>query len=220
MPITAGLRLRLYEPAPPGYRRLREVNPPGPGTRPLPTQQGGNLSQQGRIREAVQDFDRVISLQLDNAEAHLYRGKALARLDNYDAAVRDFGRAIELDLGDAESYYERGSARIELGEYYGAIEDLEEAVRVNPQHPYGDSGRKVAAELLESTKAGKDAGKGLTRMGCSGGIGRTTVRIKLGVRYHGSGSILALWAVWESNVHFQKKNPRSNSGISLSPICL
>ena len=88
----------------------------------------------------------------------LYRGKALARLDNYDAAVRDFGRAIELD--DAESHYERGSARIELGEYYGAIEDLEEAVRVNPQHPYADSGRKVVAELLESTKAEKNAGKG------------------------------------------------------------
>ena len=90
----------------------------------------------------------------------LYRGKALARLDNYDAAVRDFGRAIELDPVDAESHYERGSARIELGEYYGAIEDLEEAVRVNPQHPYADSGRKVVAELLESTKAEMNVRKG------------------------------------------------------------
>ena len=134
--------------------------PPGSGTRPLPTQPGAIYLNKDEPGRAVQDFDRVISLQPDNAEAHLYRGKALARLDNYDAAVRDFGRAIELDPGDAESYYVRESARIELGEYYGTIEDLEEAVRVNPQHPYADSGRKVAAELLESTKAEKNAGKG------------------------------------------------------------
>ncbi len=65
---------------------------------------------------ASQDFARAIGLPTDNAEAHLYRGKALVRLDNHDAAVRNFDRAIELDPGDAESYYERGLAHVALGD--------------------------------------------------------------------------------------------------------
>ena len=38
-------------------------------------------------------------------------------------------------------------ARIELGQYRQAIEDLDQAARLDPQHPFAESDRKVAAEL-------------------------------------------------------------------------
>ena len=59
---------------------------------------------------AIRDFTRVISLQPDDAVAHLNRGIALTRQDRYEQAVGDFDRAIALDPGAAESYYERGMA--------------------------------------------------------------------------------------------------------------
>ena len=38
-------------------------------------------------------------------------------------------------------------ARIELSQYRQAIEDLDQVARLDPQHPFAESNRKVAAEL-------------------------------------------------------------------------
>ena len=48
---------------------------------------------------------------------------------------------------DTHAYYGRGMARIELGQYPEAIANLDEAIRLDPQHPFAESDRKVAAEL-------------------------------------------------------------------------
>ena len=42
-------------------------------------------------------------------------------------------------------------ARIELGQYRQAIEDLDQAARLDPQHPFAESDRKVASELAGAT---------------------------------------------------------------------
>ena len=38
-------------------------------------------------------------------------------------------------------------ARIELCQYPEAIQDLDQAARLDPQHPFAESDRKVASEL-------------------------------------------------------------------------
>ncbi len=128
----------------------------------LPTEPGAAYLSEDEPERAIHDFDRAISLEPDNSEAHLCGGKALARLERYEPAIHCFyfNQTIELDHEEAEGYYERGTARMELGDYSGAIDDLAQAAKLNPQHPHTGSGRKVAAELLESAKAGKNAGKG------------------------------------------------------------
>ena len=62
--------------------------------------------------KAVQDFDKLISLEAGDAYAHQLKEIALANLGKHDVAVRDFDRAIELDPGDAESYTIKCSRRV------------------------------------------------------------------------------------------------------------
>ena len=38
-------------------------------------------------------------------------------------------------------------ARTELGQYPEAVEDFDQAARLDPQHPFAEADRQVAAEL-------------------------------------------------------------------------
>ena len=119
---------------------------------------GLNLQQEGKLQEAIAEYDEAVRLDPEFALAFLNRGKAFSDLDQPQRAVEDFGEAIRLDPENFLPYYERGFTRLrQVESYYAglstrlqageigdegqakdrlreALQDVDAAVRLNPEH--------------------------------------------------------------------------------------
>jgi Flp pilus assembly protein TadD len=84
--------------------------------------QGNAKYQAGDKQGAIADFDRVIQLDPQSAEAYRKRGFIKAELGDKKGAIVDYDRAIQLNP-KAANYLERGNVKAELGDKKGAIAD-------------------------------------------------------------------------------------------------
>lgn len=80
---------------------------------------------------AIEDFDRVIRLNPNNADAFYNRGFARYKLGNKPGAVEDYTKATGINPKKAAAYLTRGSVRFELGDEQGAIEDYTQTLLLN-----------------------------------------------------------------------------------------
>ena len=78
------------------------------------------------------DYDKLIELDPDNADAYYERGDFYYEMDEYNKAIADYSKAIELDSGHALAYFNRAYAYGEIGEYNKAIADYSKAIELNP----------------------------------------------------------------------------------------
>jgi len=105
---------------------------------------GVKLVSQGKLKEAIAEYDEAIRLEPYLAPAYINRGIAYARLGQHQRAIQDFDEAIRLDPQYAEAYYSRGLAYGELGQFQRAIQDLDEAIDFNPQYTLAYNNRGTA----------------------------------------------------------------------------
>lgn len=89
-------------------------------------------SQRGDFAKAAEDFDRVVSLEPENARAFNNRGLARRKVGDNDKALSDFSMAIELDRNFAVALDNRAQIYLERGEYEHAREDLRAAMKAAP----------------------------------------------------------------------------------------
>ena len=94
---------------------------------------------QGKLKEAVQAFDKAIQLKPDSAEAYSNRGNALKELGqvehavaSYDDAVASYDKAIQLKPDFAEAYYNRGNGLKDLGRLDEAVASYDMAIQIKP----------------------------------------------------------------------------------------
>ena len=78
------------------------------------------------------DYDKLIELDSDNADAYHERGDFYYETDQYGKAIADYSRAIELEPRYTSAYFNRAYAYGEIGEYEKAIADYSEAIRLDP----------------------------------------------------------------------------------------
>lgn len=64
----------------------------------------GKLYSEGRYREAIPLFQRVVDLDARNANAYALLGGSFFKLGDYGAAIDAFERALELDEGIKLAY--------------------------------------------------------------------------------------------------------------------
>jgi len=82
---------------------------------------------------AVADFDSVLAVDRENAEAHMNRGAALVQLQRYGPAITSLTEALGLGvLEPHKAYFNRGIAREALGDLSGAFEDYDTALQIQP----------------------------------------------------------------------------------------
>ena len=93
---------------------------------------GVGLYEEGRLEEAIAEYDQAIELDPQYALAYTNRGNAYAGLGQLQRAIQDFDEAIRLDPQDAGAYSNRGGAYVDLGQPQRAIEDLDEAIQLDP----------------------------------------------------------------------------------------
>ena len=105
------------------------------------------LRQQGRIQEALQDYNQATSLnpkgeQAFNSRARLYFDIAKTR-DTLLLALQDYNRAIELSPKNGEFLINRGATHARLGDIDKAIADINEGLIYKPDHSVGYLNRSV-----------------------------------------------------------------------------
>ncbi|MCR6643089.1 MAG: tetratricopeptide repeat protein [Terricaulis sp.] len=93
------------------------------------------LMEQGRLEEALADYDRSITLEPAPTRASVYfnRGRARVGLGRYGDAIADFTRAVEINPTFDSPLSWRARAHADLGNYAEAAADIERVIDLSPE---------------------------------------------------------------------------------------
>ena len=95
---------------------------------------GSALMHQGKLDEAIRQFQEAIRLKPDCADAHSNLGLAFARKGQFDEAIRQFQEALRLKPDYADAHNNLGLAFANKGQVDEAIRQYHEALRLKPAH--------------------------------------------------------------------------------------
>ena len=87
-------------------------------------------------QRAMNDYDRVVALDPDNAFGYFNRANIRVRLKDYTGAIRDYSLAIENEPTLAEAYFNRALTLIYLNDTPSACRDLSKAGELGLEQAY------------------------------------------------------------------------------------
>jgi tetratricopeptide (TPR) repeat protein len=129
------------------------------------TRAGRKLREQGRIDEAIGEFNEAIRINPTLAAAFDNRAFAYLMRDQYDEAVADLNEAIRLNPQDAYYHNSRGGTYTEMGQYDRALKDLSEAIRLNPRLAAAYENRALTYTSLGRGAEAEEDVKQVARLG-------------------------------------------------------
>lgn len=106
------------------------------------------------LRESLEDYNKAIELNPENADAYNIRGYIYSDLFEDEAALKDFHKAIELNPKYVDAYLNRANIYSKLEQYNAALKDYNKVIKLNPEYvdvylhrgeTYYDLGRYEAA---------------------------------------------------------------------------
>ena len=108
---------------------------------------GEAYAARGDQRQAIENYDKAITIKAKFAEVYYNRGNAYLALGNRIQAIQNYTKNIELKPDNAETYVNRGNAYVDLGDYQQAVKDYSKAIEVNPDlaYSYYNRGNAYAA---------------------------------------------------------------------------
>ncbi len=81
--------------------------------------------------EAIENFDHVLGIDVENERAYYYRGIAYLNKGNFDMAIMDLSRSIMKNNRRGAAFLARGMAYAEIGKEEEAIGDFKTAVSLS-----------------------------------------------------------------------------------------
>jgi len=96
---------------------------------------GASLLQGGLATQAIEELDRAVNGQSQNAEIWVLRGRALAELGRYAEAAQSLHRALALAPDNAKTWTDHGHAMQSMGNIEQALGSFERAVQLDPTQP-------------------------------------------------------------------------------------
>ncbi len=87
----------------------------------------------GQLDQAIEDFNKAISLDPSSYKAYLNRGAAFVNKGQLSQAAADFDKAIALNPSYSEAYNAKGSLFGMSGSLDKAIEQFSKAIEINPR---------------------------------------------------------------------------------------
>lgn len=115
---------------------------------------GSTLYQQGKLQEAIQEFEGALEVNPRMVTAHINLIALYGQLDQFDKAEQHFKAAVELDPGWVEVYYNWGMFLVRHGKQAQAAEMFQKAVEINPSYP---EAQVQLAMLLDQSGRSKEA---------------------------------------------------------------
>ncbi len=91
------------------------------------------LRQQGKVEEAIKNFQKAIEINPKYALAYQNLGHALHNQGKVEEAIKNFQKAIEINPEDDWAYYSWGHALRQQGKLEEAIKNYQKAIEINPK---------------------------------------------------------------------------------------
>jgi tetratricopeptide (TPR) repeat protein len=95
---------------------------------------GNLLAYQGQTTKAIQNYQRALQLDPNDAEAHCDLGGVLAHQGQFTEAMEHCEQALQLNPDDAQARNNLGFALASQGNWNQAVLDFERAVALNPKY--------------------------------------------------------------------------------------
>jgi tetratricopeptide (TPR) repeat protein len=92
------------------------------------------LAHEGRLREAIQEYQAVLRLDPGHAKAHNNLGIAYAMSGLRDNAIDEFRASLGIDPDNANAHYNLGNAYGEKRMWDKAVEQYTSALAINPRY--------------------------------------------------------------------------------------
>lgn len=100
---------------------------------------------QGRIEEALQDYNSAIALKED-AALYNSRAKLYFNQKKYDQSLVDYNKAISIDSTEGEFYINRGAVFALTNDMTRALNDFNKGLILDPKHANGYKNRSLIFE--------------------------------------------------------------------------
>ena len=97
---------------------------------PLHSDLGLELMRQGRLAEAVEQYEAALRSRWGVVQAHLNLGNALEQQGQIDAAIKHYAAAVDLRPDDALAHRQLGHALLEKERWAEARAELEQSLRL------------------------------------------------------------------------------------------
>ena len=115
----------------------------------------GLLDTMGQLEQSLADYDKLIELQPEDANAHQRRGIARFKLGQFKESVADFDKELKLRPAGKPYHWQRGIALYYAGDYKAGREQFELHKTVNP----GDVENAAWHFLCVAKESGVDAAR-------------------------------------------------------------
>ena len=89
---------------------------------------------QGKVQEAMSQFEQTLRLEPDCAQAHNNLGIALAQTGSIEEAIAQYEQAMQINPDFAEAHYELGGEFENVERETEAIDQYEKALRIYPDY--------------------------------------------------------------------------------------
>ena len=94
---------------------------------------GTVLMHEGKVGEAIGQFEQALEIDPDDVEARTNLGTALFQTGRREEAIEQYRQALRVNPDYVQAHADLGIALAQMGKYEEAIAQAEQALRINPQ---------------------------------------------------------------------------------------
>jgi Flp pilus assembly protein TadD len=89
-------------------------------------------TSEGRLEAALQECDRALALEPEQAGLYVCKGTILSRMNRADAAIQQFHRAIQIRSDDPQAHLLLAQELSNAGQTTEAAREFREVLRLDP----------------------------------------------------------------------------------------
>ncbi len=94
--------------------------------------QGVSFASRGNFREAIECYDKILTINPKNGLTWNMKGIALASIGKFSEAINCHDKAIEINPGDSLAWNNKGLDLAEIGQFSETIRCYDRALEINP----------------------------------------------------------------------------------------
>jgi len=121
---------------------------------------GDYYQSQGRMEQALEQFDKALELKPDYQRAHLRRGETYDAMGNAISAIMDYNEVLKVNPRSAVAYNDKGWAYFEMGDKVQARINFDSAIAIDDKMALAYNNRGwLTLQEKDSVRALKDFDK-------------------------------------------------------------
>ncbi|WP_341752630.1 MULTISPECIES: tetratricopeptide repeat protein [unclassified Candidatus Tisiphia] len=97
-------------------------------------EKGYNLAEEGKLEEAIKEYDLAIKYQPENPVNYYNKAIALVGLNKWQEAIKEYDLAIKYQPEIFMSHSNRARVLMHLGKWQEAIKECDLAIKYNPDN--------------------------------------------------------------------------------------